>query len=554
MLTVRQLISLPELNSISCAAAESLLDTPVSGCSVMETAESIRWVKKQELVITSGIMFQNDEPLQRRVVVELKECGCSALGIKTREFLKEIPQAMIDEAEKQQLPLLDIPFYYSFSQISKSVYYHLFQQSLSDAQSEDIFIEGLSALFFHHQGLDEMVKKIFADIGYTVLITDFQYNIISLYTSDEYSSVFQKGINTRLEPVWNSNFFTGSGKNDSSIFRYCNFNIDDSPYRFLVCPIPDYHGFICIPIDQGKLEPWLQKLIQKSSPIIALELARGDNVRQQSSHDFFLDFLREDTQKGEMEIIKLCNIYGFPYQYQRVCIIFQTNHTKSSYAKEKMKTSFSQLIAREWGDTVLSYLCAGTNITAAFLLFKNNTSPIQAQKAAYRSASLFTEQCQADQIYISAGISRCHKGVSTIRTAFSESMEALEMRRKIKNREQVFQYEDAWVYHVLSRLSRDELIDICRNRIRILVDYDNKNHTDLTETLKEYYDSHFNISTASEKLFIHRNTMRQRLEKISQLLFVSADLSDCGYSLYLELSAWELLKNLEKGDSRITND
>ena len=82
MLTVRQLISLPELNSISCAAAESLLDTPVSGCSVMETAESIRWVKKQELVITSGIMFQNDEPLQRRVVVELKECGCSALGIK----------------------------------------------------------------------------------------------------------------------------------------------------------------------------------------------------------------------------------------------------------------------------------------------------------------------------------------------------------------------------------------------------------------------------------------------------------------------------------------
>ena len=100
MLTVRQLISLPELNSISCAAAESLLDTPVSGCSVMETAESIRWVKKQELVITSGIMFQNDEPLQRRVVVELKECGCSALGIKTREFLKEIPQAMIDEAEK----------------------------------------------------------------------------------------------------------------------------------------------------------------------------------------------------------------------------------------------------------------------------------------------------------------------------------------------------------------------------------------------------------------------------------------------------------------------
>lgn len=118
-MTIKEFISLPEMENISCVAADNFLDEEISGCGVMEFEESIRWVKRGELVLTSGNIFETDILLQRQIVAELKECGCCGLGIKIRGVLKSVPEAMIEEAEKQQLPLLAIPFYYSFAQISK---------------------------------------------------------------------------------------------------------------------------------------------------------------------------------------------------------------------------------------------------------------------------------------------------------------------------------------------------------------------------------------------------------------------------------------------------
>ncbi|RGY95852.1 PucR family transcriptional regulator [Clostridium sp. AM58-1XD] len=548
MLTVRELISLPELNNISCVVAENWLDTEISGCSVMEFSESIRWVKRKELVLTSGRVFETDELLQRRLIVELKECGCAALGVKVRGFLKDIPRAMIEEAKNQQLPILVIPFYYAFSKIGEIVYHRSFLQSLTEIQQGEVLVESLGTMFFRHLGLDAMLKKLSIDTGYTLMVTDIKYNIISLHTSAEYSHIFAKGTDTVLEPVWNSNFFTGAERKEGQVYRYINFKIDGKPYRFFVQALPDYSGCLCIPVEQGELDKGLHRLIDKSATILALELARGEHVHRGASSDYFLDFLREDSEKGEMEIVRLCSIYGFPYQYKRVCIVFKIDQVESDYSREKIKDDFQKILFKEWGRNIRTYLCAGIGVMAAFLMFKDEVSTFHAEQMAQKSAMSFVEEKKIDNIFISAGISRCHKRVSGIRQAFRECMEALNLRQLEGGTNTVFQYQDAVVYHMLCRLSRDELNSIYQDKVKVLGDYDRKNDTKLTETLKIYYDSHFNITAAAEKLYIHRNTMRQRLEKISELLNAEPDLSDCGYSLYLGLCVWRLLVQNQEND------
>lgn len=52
---------------------------------------------------------------------------------------------------------------------------------------------------------------------------------------------------------------------------------------------------------------------------------------------------------------------------------------------------------------------------------------------------------------------------------------------------------------------------------------DQQQHTDFVHTLNVYFQSKRNLSQTAKKLFIHRNTLLQRLEKIEQLVLLDFD-------------------------------
>ena len=72
--------------------------------------------------------------------------------------------------------------------------------------------------------------------------------------------------------------------------------------------------------------------------------------------------------------------------------------------------------------------------------------------------------------------------------------------------------------------------------IGILRQYDQKNQTCLLQTLRCYLDNQCNHRMTAEKLFIHRNTLTLRLERITQLTGVQFEMET--ERKYLELSLW----------------
>lgn len=51
-----------------------------------------------------------------------------------------------------------------------------------------------------------------------------------------------------------------------------------------------------------------------------------------------------------------------------------------------------------------------------------------------------------------------------------------------------------------------------------VVSYDLENGTDLAQTLEAFFANSGSVARASEALFIHRNTLRQRLQRIEELI------------------------------------
>ena len=108
------------------------------------------------------------------------------------------------------------------------------------------------------------------------------------------------------------------------------------------------------------------------------------------------------------------------------------------------------------------------------------------------------------------------------------------MSRKVAATHPIAHFDDFLIYHLLdSGGNAGELENFFQNTVGKLVSFDEENNTDLVKTLEAFFASRGNISSAAKELFIHRNTMMYRLDRIKLILGV--DLADPEQLLELNL-------------------
>jgi DNA-binding PucR family transcriptional regulator len=109
----------------------------------------------------------------------------------------------------------------------------------------------------------------------------------------------------------------------------------------------------------------------------------------------------------------------------------------------------------------------------------------------------------------------------------------------------VFAWESLGIYGILSTAEDvARLEQFVQSQLGALLDYDAQKGADLVETLFHYLES--GLTAASEKLILHRNTLKYRLQRIQELS--GHDLSDRGarFNLQLAARAWQVLKALDR--------
>lgn len=86
--------------------------------------------------------------------------------------------------------------------------------------------------------------------------------------------------------------------------------------------------------------------------------------------------------------------------------------------------------------------------------------------------------------------------------------------------------------------NQNEILEYCNEKLRKLEEYDNANGTFLCDTIVAYYMNGFNTVRTAEELFVHRNSLQYRLNKVKELLGIELD----DYTEYLDLINCILVK------------
>ena len=119
---------------------------------------------------------------------------------------------------------------------------------------------------------------------------------------------------------------------------------------------------------------------------------------------------------------------------------------------------------------------------------------------------------------VSVGVSSVCRGEASFADGFAEAQQALTGTAVLGGTSPVLAYDDLGAYKYLLRVAveggiRDATVDA----VAKIAEYDTQRGAQLLATLEEFLRRHGSISATSEALYVHPNTLRQRLRRIGEL-------------------------------------
>lgn len=133
----------------------------------------------------------------------------------------------------------------------------------------------------------------------------------------------------------------------------------------------------------------------------------------------------------------------------------------------------------------------------------------------------------------SVGIGGWHPDASGVASGYPEARAALDMAVRRDTAGRPIMFEDVLLEHVLRSNPKSQRL--LTETLTPLVEYDERNRTNLVPTLRAYVETGFNISKSAATLCVHPNTVVYRLKRIRELTGRDPNLSNDLLLLFLGL-------------------
>ena len=182
---------------------------------------------------------------------------------------------------------------------------------------------------------------------------------------------------------------------------------------------------------------------------------------------------------------------------------------------------------------------------AARLRGRDQTGFFDATREGLRAVVLMPDVAAAERVvehcdaiaaaeHVSLGVSAPGRGVAESRQALREAARAAQLARTLRAGGGALGYEQLGAYKYLVHLRLD---DSPRDRhwtaVEALLSHDLQRRTALLDTLEEYLARRRSVADTARTLYIHPNTLRQRLARIERVTGLKLDSEDL---LALELA------------------
>jgi sugar diacid utilization regulator len=362
----------------------------------------------------------------------------------------------------------------------------------------DAYIRGDSL-----QRLVELAGRL---MGAPVVVVDGGYRILAHTARDEIDDVFwreyidQGFCAYEYIALVNTLDSVKEGRKYASAYRvYCQ--ISDN-YK-LVCGLfvgETSFGNVILFESHGEFTPEDHVLLEDVARMISQKLGSGKSrrsTREVIGEDFLYDLLEERCGSAQ-EIEARAKHAGIDRTSAFYLLVFDLSRYRPDIDSESLKRQ----LQHDW------------NLTPSLMYDSDSVVTVCDESRLRRLFPQIDVLCRKHGLYL--GVSRKIKTPLKLRTHFQDARRVIEAGRIAYPDRRSWRYHEVAFFLELPAMSREEAHErFCYPEMERLMDYDRKLSADLYHTFYTYMMLGRSVQKTAAKLYVHRNTVRYRINRIA---------------------------------------
>lgn len=559
-LTIREALSIEPLNKAKLIAGEGGLDKIITSVNVMEVPDIIDFVNEGEFLVTTMYPLKDDKAGIDSLIFNLHRKNLAGLAVKPYRYIGEIPQQMIDDANRLNFPLIELPPEISFVTIIHPLLSRILDLKTNELlQSQEIHRQFLEIVLCGG-GFNEIADSLEKLIHLPITIVDRfrkilgkSQNVNDLEYLGNFIEIDIKG------DIYLSNTFEPqpSHEIEDRNINWKTLITGDSTIDIISCPIQlgqKILGEVIVwdvpHIDLDSVDYVAIEQVTTISALKMMELRSIQQVEQRMRNEILESLLSENVVEVEKAIEKMqqfCNTISSKF------VLFQVGPNVpdiKSFPLEKHNMLDEILYtARRYIRGInpdYLYWYQGSRLVVYFPLTQDRFSG-NKDKLTYKMDAICKKiKFENYEVPIAIGISDAKKDLRDFKQAYYNALQSQEIGRIMNyslDKYFISDYDNLGIFRIISlNTGRDSLYQFCEDILGEIIRYDQQNGTELLQTLQVFLTHNQNATKAAESLFIHYNTLRYRLERIRDLIGDSLDHPQKRLAIEVALSLYPFIR------------
>jgi purine catabolism regulator len=298
-------------------------------------------------------------------------------------------------------------------------------------------------------------------------------------------------------------------------------------------------GYLSLIGTEGELDRFDQVIAEEGALVCAMEMARTKAVRETEKRlqgDLLTALLQEDLSPRDAGL--WVQTMGLDQTQNHVAIQFAWD-SPSPPSRRRLETIVNGEVVQLGARVIINP--TGSNVICFCQTSPNDPRPSPALELGRNS--LTRAHLEYPDAHARCGIGSPVADLNQWQESFRESGQALEMAFLLEKDEPLY-YPDLSIYRLLLLLEpHAEFKQFKDDILGSLLSYDGGE--DLIATLEAYFNNQGNLSKTAEELFIHRNTLSYRMDRITEITGLDFSNPDTALAVQIALRIHHMIGRQE---------
>ncbi|HBE2153988.1 TPA: PucR family transcriptional regulator ligand-binding domain-containing protein [Enterococcus faecalis] len=522
MKILAEVLALPRFSDLQLLSSHSNLTQPLESVEITETPDVAEFIPKNVMILTTAMIYKDDQEKLKPFIDSLKQAECTALGIKVGRFLDEISPEIVAYASAVDLPLIKIPSTQPLGGLLHEIVGYL-RDSKTEQMSVAFDIQKrFSTLLMQDVDATRFIAE-FAKILNAPIILLSPWQQVIAHSNYFYDN--QKSAEFFIEQLSKDHFQQLA--QEKKIFRLQDERQENIQVAGFPIRVNDYFPYYLLVLSPEQIPyPISEFAIDQAILVLTFMLFKNQKIAESFEHlktdflDRLLDTHQEALSKHQnwLELWKNYRLINSDY-YQLAIVYGVTkpeNETHIRYQQAEGQLIFQWLkeqLPEILPDVALFKL---KNQNKSILIFqsKKNDHLMILQNLAERLQ-------QALPITIRFALGNAYENLEDLPNSYIEASSTLEASLHAQKPATVQLFHPKGLAGLFEKIGTEDVEYFCQQQLKELAYPTEPTLQELRKTLKVFLDFNCEITKTANALYLHRNTIKYRMNQCEKLLDTS---------------------------------